>query len=447
MSYLLQPGQIVDSQSGQTCKIKRYLGGGGQGEVYSATWAGRDVALKWYYEQSATPEQHQVIADLVAQGAPSDAFLWPEDLATARGVRGFGYIMRLRPPEYRSLNDFVAGRINPSALALVNFGIELAKAMRALHSRGLCYRDISFGNAFFNEKTGAVLVCDNDNVTTNRSTACGVLGTPDFMAPELVRREPGARPSTLTDLHSLAVLLFYSFFLGHPLSGRKILGIRCWDAPARELLFGREPVFIFDPQNPANAAVDLSVDPTGEAGGWARTYWEQVYPESFRATFVKAFTRGLADPNSRVTELEWLDSLTQLRDAHFRCACGTPNYYDRSKVAADGSYQGRCWSCGTPARVPFRARIGKSLVMLNADTRLYPHHMHNGRDFDFSAPVAEISRHPTDPNIWGLKNLGADKWVTTLPNGVTREVEPGRSVPLAANTRVRFGTVEGEVLF
>jgi serine/threonine protein kinase len=34
------------------------------------------------------------------------------------------------------------------------------------------------------------------------------------MAPEIVRGE--AKPSNLTDLYSLGVLLFYLFHLGHP---------------------------------------------------------------------------------------------------------------------------------------------------------------------------------------------------------------------------------------
>jgi serine/threonine protein kinase len=44
-----------------------------------------------------------------------------------------------------------------------------------------------------------------------------VLGTPRFMAPEVVRRE--AAPSDQTDRYSLAVLLFYLLMGGHPLDG------------------------------------------------------------------------------------------------------------------------------------------------------------------------------------------------------------------------------------
>jgi serine/threonine protein kinase len=444
MNELLQPNKVVNSRSGNPCKVIAFLGGGGQGEVYRAEWCGGKYALKWYYENSATADQRTTLETLIQQGKPSEKFLWPEDLAEAPDVPGFGYIMQLRPPQYRSLNDFVAGRIDPSYLALITAGLELVKAFRSLHTKGLCYRDISFGNAFFDPATGDVLVCDNDNVTVNRDKMGGVLGTPDFMAPEVVRME--ALPSTSTDLHSLAVLLFYMFHLGHPLVGKRVLSIRCWDASARQKVFGKEPVFIFDPDDHSNAALDLAHDPMGETGGTALIHWN-IYPRFFQNTFVKAFTKGVRDPDTRVTELEWLDTLAALRDSLFKCGCGTPNFYDLDVMRASGGQPAPCWSCKQVPKLPFRLHIGKAVVMLNADSRLYPHHMDDGRRWDFSRPAAEVVRHPTDPNVWGLKNTSGEKWVATLPNGTLRDVEPGRSVPLGTNTKINFGKMEGEIRY
>ncbi|MCY2993981.1 MAG: serine/threonine protein kinase [Planctomycetota bacterium] len=446
MNELLQPNQVVQSRSGQPCKVGKFLGSGGQGEVYTAQWGGSDFALKWYYQDSATPDQRSALEALIdlPGGKPSDRFLWPEDLAEAKGVPGFGYIMRLRDPQYKSLTDFVAGRIQTTFLALITAGLELTKAFRSLHNKGLCYRDISFGNAFFDPNTGEVLVCDNDNVATNRTAKGGVSGTPDFMAPEIVRMQ--ALPSTSTDMHSLAVLLFYILHLSHPLMGKRVLAIRSWDSPARELIFGKEPVFIFDPKDDSNAVVDKAIDPTGEAGGTAIIYWH-IYPQLLRTTFTEAFTVGLRDPDLRVTELEWLNTLAALRDSVFRCSCGTPNFYDLEAVKSPGGHPAKCWSCGKEPKLPFRIRIDKAVVMLNADSKLYPHHISEGKTYDFSKAVAEVVRHPTDPNVWGLKNLGAEKWVTTLTNGALKDVEPGKSVPLAANTKINFGKTDGEIRY
>lgn len=75
----------------------------------------------------------------------------------------------------------------------------------------------------------------------------GVLGTPGFMAPEIVRGEK--RPSRETDRYSLSVLLFYLFMVNHPLEGKLEANIKCMDYAARVKLYGTDPVFIFDPDN------------------------------------------------------------------------------------------------------------------------------------------------------------------------------------------------------
>ena len=440
MSDLLSKGQSVRTGSGQPCIVGRCLGSGGQGEVYACRWGDRDYALKWYYQASATAEQRQCLEQLVQDTSPSPSFLWPEDIAEAKGVDGFGYLMRLREPNFKSLNELMSGKVDIGAVALIDAALGLTKAMRALHTRGLCYRDISFGNAFIDPKDGQVLICDNDNVTVNRTAWSGVRGTMQFMAPEVLA---GGPPTRASDQHSLAVLLFHMFCMGHPLMGRRMLSIRCWNPEAQEQLFWREPVFIFDPSDASNEAVEKAYDPSGESGGTALAYW-RIYPAGLKQTFVKAFTKGLRDPDARPTELEWLGTLSAFRDSLFRCECGASNYYD--PVVKDGVLQAamRCWSCGRQPRLPARIRIDKKVVMLNFDTRLYPHHIAgDGADHDYSRAMAEIVRHPTVANQWGLKNLGPGKWVVTLTSGTVRDVEPGRSAPLVDGTRIQFGAVEG----
>ena len=162
MSELLKQGQVVRSASGVPCVIVKFLGGGGQGEVYKAQWAGRDVAVKWYFDASATSEQRAAIMSLVERGAPSDKFLWPLELLVADSGKGFGYVMPLRRDNFKSLTDLMAGKVSPSFQSLITACYEMTKAFRSLHSAGLCYRDISFGNAFFDPSNGDVLICDND---------------------------------------------------------------------------------------------------------------------------------------------------------------------------------------------------------------------------------------------------------------------------------------------
>src|SRR5205823_4003711 len=151
MSTLLPPGKALKSESGRVARIIRPLGAGGQGEVYLAEWgdAGQ-FAVKWYYPQSATSEQRDALRLLIKDTAPSAKFLWPLDLVEDAGSQLFGYIMPVRDDvRYRGLHEYVAERVTVNASILINIGLELTKAYHDLHVKGLCYCDISFGNAFF----------------------------------------------------------------------------------------------------------------------------------------------------------------------------------------------------------------------------------------------------------------------------------------------------------
>ncbi len=83
--------------------------------------------------------------------------------------------------------------------------------------------------------------------------------------------------------------------------------------------------------------------------------------------------------------------------------------------------------------------------MLNYDTRLFPHHTDPHKAYDFSKPVAAVSQHPKNPQIWGLKNLSDEKWVATGADKSAKDVEPGRSVTLVKGTQIDFGRIKGEI--
>jgi len=439
MSQLLEAGQKVRTEStGLSCEVLKFLGGGGQGEVYAARVGGKPVALKWYYAASATNEQRTRLGALCEMGAPSAKFLWPVELASAQGVADYGYLMPLREARYKSIVDMMKRRIEPSFRALATVGLELSHSFLQLHARGLCYRDISFGNAFFDPQTGEVLICDNDNVTVDSQAQGGVYGTPRFMAPEIVRGD--AVPSSQTDLFSLSVLLFYMFMMHHPLEGKKELEIKCLDLPAMKKLYGTEPLFIFDPVDATNAP-----DPAYQKN--ALVFWA-IYPKFLRELFTRAFTEGLRDPlHGRVRESNWRASMVRLRDSIIYCGhCKAENFYDADARKNAASAQG-CWSCKRALHTPPRLRIARSEVMLNHDAQLFPHHLDDERKYDFTRPLATVTRHPTEPNIWGLKNLSGQNWSATNTRGEVKDVLPGRSVTLAVGTRINFGRAEGEITF
>lgn len=438
MSELLKIGQTVYTDSSNApCKIEKFLGGGGQGEVYQARLGNNPVAVKWYfphYYPHQDPELKTRLEMAIKRGAPNDRFLWPQELVTAERTPTFGYVMPLREPRFKNLNDMMAGRANPGFRAVATAGFELANSYSKLHANGLCYKDISFGNVFLDPDSGEIRVCDNDNVDVNGKVGA-IGGTQGFMAPEVeLGKTP---PNTHTDLHSLAVLLFYMFMMGHPLNGKREYEIRCLNPAAKRKLYGEEPLFIFDPSDSSNAPVPGEHDNP-------LAHWP-IYPQALQNLFTRSFTISLRDPSTRVREEEWKKAMIRLRDSIIYCGrCDRENFYDMDKMKAAGGKPGVCWNCQAELQLPPRIRIGTEVTMLNRDSALYPHHIDPDRKYDFSKPMACMNQNPKDGR-WGLKNTGADNWTTTFPDGRIMDIEGGRSVPVAVGIKINFGKVEGEV--
>jgi hypothetical protein len=62
-----------------------------------------------------------------------------------------------------------------------------------------------------------------------------------------------------------------------------------------------------------------------------------------------------------------------------------------------------------------------------------------------SNAVGRVGRHPTDKAVLGLQNLTAAAWSAVLAGGGLRQIEPGKSVRLAAGTTIDFGPVKAVV--
>jgi serine/threonine protein kinase len=438
MNGMLSDRNTIKLGSGIECTLLGLLGAGTQGEVYRVRLPDQtEFALKWYFPASATPQQRDLLQRLVDAGPPDPRFLWPLELGDL-AANSFGYLMELRPKDYVTIADLLTRRVDPSFRALTRVGFELSDGFLQLHARGWCYRDISFGNLFFDPRTGAIRICDNDNAGVNDDSTAAVKGTLGFMAPEIVLNQ--ANPSTYTDLFSLAVLLFYIFVLNHPLEGALEAGIHILDENARVLLYGKKPVFIFDPKDQSNRPVRGYQDNP-------LIYWG-LYPSFLERLFEQSFTVGLRDPAQRVRESQWRQAMVAMRDSVMPCdVCKQENFFDPDlgRPVTD-----KCWSCHTSLATPKRLRILRQRspfteVVLDSTTRLFPHHL-NGGGYDFGKRAAEVARHPTNPDLLGLKNLSSENWVVTTHDGRNRDVPPGRSVALADGTTIDFGKVRGEVL-
>ena len=433
-----RPGQTVWLDiAGERCEIKELIGSGGQGQVYHTSINGQDCALKWYFPASATDTQRNAIERLIHKGPPNDRFLWPLDIALCQGYASFGYIMPLREPRYRGMAELMSRVVDPTFKTLTQMALELADSFLRLHSLGFCYSDISFGNIFFDPVTGEISICDNDNVAVDGENISDVLGTPRFMAPEIVRDE--SKPNINTDLYSLAVILFYMFMVHHPLEGKREREFPCLDLPAMKKLYGTEALFIFDPKHGANR-------PVPGVHNNATLFWN-LYPGYVRDIFTRAFTEGLRDPAARVRESEWRTVFSRMRDQIYYChKCGAENF-----LADEGNQpvpldEQKCWFCHEAPIPPMRLRIGRHSIVLNQDTQLFPHHFDANRRNDYSELWAEMVPHPKRPDVWGLKNTSGQTWTSISPAGTQVEISSGRSVSLVPGLRIRFGASEGTVM-
>lgn len=422
---MLESGQSVRlSRQAIETTVGRLLGEGGEGAVFEVEVAGTAHALKWYHANRAYPARRVELADLIERGRPHPRFLWPIDVATSADDPAFGYVMPLRPDGYVGSADLVSGRAEASLMSTARIGFELADSFLHIHSRGLCYRDINFGNVFLHPDTGAVMVCDNDNVGID-GLAGSVLGVPYFMAPEVLREE--VLPNRRTDLHSLAVLLFYVMMAGHPLEGRRADEYQCWDDQTRIALFGHRPLFVFDPVDRSNA-----LDPAFQAATIA--LWD-LYPDFVKQRFVQAFTVGLTDPDARVLESVWRKTMVRLMSNVCYCgSCGAQNF-------ADG--QPRCWACQDTVTHPPKLLVGDLVVMLNHDTVLRTYQV--DLDYNRDDPFAEMVQNPQQPGVWGLRNLSSITWHVDHPSGGKRHIAPGRTIALGAGMTIEFGSVIAKV--
>ena len=440
MTWILPIGAVLQLEGlSRELRILEGVGGGSQGQVYAVELGGERLALKWYWPAciARDPNLQRRLEESIQASSPNSAFLWPIALVGATAASrsqirlrepSFGYLMRLRPPSFLGASAHAGGRIEISLQNVLRAAFFLADAFHALHLRGLCYKDISLGNLFLEPGSGRILICDNDNVAVDGRDPGSVLGTPGFMAPEILLGQ--ARPGASSDLFSLAVLIFRLLTRHDPLKGALEQAIRCLDEPARRRLYGEDPVFIFDPIDTRNRP-----DPIEHAA--ALITWP-IYPEPLQRLFLQTFGPGLKQPSRRALTGEWTAALAASLDRRVLCpSCG------QEAFPAIGSAAG-CWSCGNPLPQGPWLRLPRGLVAIAAGNEIQAHHLDRLLPLALDQPLARITAHPSDPTLLGLCHLSDAIWEVELEDGRRLAVEPGRSCSLVALRRVnsRHGVME-----
>ena len=428
-----QKGQRIRTASGGELEVIQKLGEGGQGIVYKVNYNGKQLALKWYFgnKLSNADKFYRNIQNNINQGAPTSAFLWPLEI-TEYFEGSFGYLMELRPSEYKDFSLFLLAKVHFANIeAIINTALCITNGFRELHNKGYSYQDLNDGNFFVNPKTGDVLICDNDNVAPYGENL-GIAGKCRYMAPEVVMGKK--RPDSHTDRFSLAVVLYMLLFLNHPLEGKRTM-CPCLTEELERRFYGSDPVFVWDSTNDSNRPV-RGVH-TNEIKLWP------LYPEFVRKTFEKAFSHEVMvgnDTTHRVIEKEWQEVFTTLRDLMVKCSCGSETFIDPSKQAC------QCINCGKSIERPLILKVKKYHAALTPGKKLYACHVQYDSD-DFKEARGEVIASRNNPALLGLRNDSDSTWEAILPNGTSKGYPNGQVIKLGKGIKINFGNGNvGEVI-
>jgi serine/threonine protein kinase len=166
--------------------------------------------------------------------------------------------------------------------------------VRRLHFAGLAHSDLSNRNVLVDLRGGDACVIDIDALVVPGLAPPTVLGTPGYMAPEVVAGK--VLPSIETDRHALSVLFYELLLQRHPLRGTLVHSTRSAEED-EQLSMGTKALFIehrTDRRNPPDKPVTAPVDALGP---------------HLAPLMRRAFEEALHVPQRRPDAVEWEEAL------------------------------------------------------------------------------------------------------------------------------------------
>ncbi|KAJ0972693.1 hypothetical protein J5N97_020652 [Dioscorea zingiberensis] len=200
--------------------LKERIGAGSFGTVHRADWNGSDVAVKILMEQDFHPERFKEflreVAIMKSLRHPNivlfmGAVTQPPNLSIVTEYLSRGSLFRL-------LHKTGAKEILDEKRRL-SMAFDVAKGMNYLHRRNppIVHRDLKSPNLLVDKKY-TVKVCDFGLSRLKANTflsSKSLAGTPEWMAPEVLRDEPSNEKS---DVYSFGVILWELMTLQQPWS-------------------------------------------------------------------------------------------------------------------------------------------------------------------------------------------------------------------------------------
>jgi serine/threonine protein kinase len=229
--------------------------------------------------------------------------------------------------------------------------LNVSRAVARMHAAGLAHSDLSYRNVLIDPVTGNASIIDIDGLVVPGKFPPDVVGTPDFIAPEVLatmkldKRDPNRKlPSMLTDRHALAVMIYMYLLYRHPLKGGNYFGTG--DSTEEDnLMMGSKALFIEHPTDNANRPklnqidakelpwADINKIPYTICGGY------------LKSLFDRAFIDGLHNPTKRPSAEEWKDALIKTADLMQPCQ---NTRCEQKWFVFDNTSNPKCPFCNTP---------------------------------------------------------------------------------------------------
>lgn len=314
-------GNTIITVGGKKYTLGKLAGYGAQGVVYEDSAGGRMIKL--YYPtgsktvDGAVLERLRFIRDVKI---PAN-FVEIEDMIDTPYI---GYVME-KVVDHKPLNTYLIPDRQMSFSEWYNRGLGLrerifigyiiAKAFSALERSNLSYCDISGSNILVKTgKKASIKMIDVDNIYVAGRGIAAVLGTPRYIAPEVVSRQKN--PDVLSDNYSLAVILFELLRVGHPYISDDILDGTPEDEEAA--LIGKYG-YVTDKNSANMLPADI------------------VLTDKLKKLFERCFVDGKKNRLARPSAQEFEFALLEASNKVIKCpSCGAWHYPRKTGRAYDG---------------------------------------------------------------------------------------------------------------
>lgn len=335
--------------------------------------------------------------------------------------------------------------------------VNLSRGVKKMHQMGLSHSDLSYNNVLIDPLTGSACMIDLDGLVVPGVFQAEVIGTADFIAPEVLaskhlsKSDPNRKlPNRLTDLHALACLIYMYLLHRHPLKGGKVHDL---DTEKDDLLsMGEKALFVEHPSDITNR-VKLN-----QVKKWDK-YWADTDKLPYTITgpylsllFEKAFIDGLHNPMQRPTADEWEIALLKTTDLMQQCL--NP-FCEQKWYVFDNTNSPKCPFCGTNHKgtlpildfyYQFKPTVWKPenhrLMVYNNQ---YLFQWHVNRNIVRNEKLSAAQKTPV-----GYFTFHNDKWVfvnqklTSLKDLTEdKEVAIGEMIELTDNKKILLSQEEG----